>query len=91
MTLTTPTTYLRGLVDQWVNVKLQRGKDYVGKLVSIDEYMNLELDQVKPFGDEEGCGIMIKLKILHNNILKMRSKINEALLMCGKSSIPIPT
>ena len=68
-----PKPFLNDLTGEDVIVKLKwNGMEYKGKLLSVDSYMNLQLDNAEEFQDGEFAGNLGEILIRCNNVLYLR-------------------
>eukprot|EP00634_Sargassococcus_sp_CCMP2135_P016199 CAMPEP_0198656510 /NCGR_PEP_ID=MMETSP1467-20131203/9946_1 /TAXON_ID=1462469 /ORGANISM="unid. sp., Strain CCMP2135" /LENGTH=92 /DNA_ID=CAMNT_0044392553 /DNA_START=80 /DNA_END=358 /DNA_ORIENTATION=+ len=72
MSIVNPKPFLNDLTGQDVLVKLKWGMEYKGKLLSVDSYMNLQLDETEEFIDGEMSGKLGQVLIRCNNVLYLR-------------------
>ena len=73
-----PKPFLNDLTGEDVIVKLKwNGMEYKGKLLSVDSYMNLQLDNAEEFQDGEFAGNLGEILIRCNNVLYLRSVPEE--------------
>ena len=72
-----PRPYINELVGKKILVRLKWGMSYTGYLVSVDQYMNVQLDKAVEFIDEQNKGPLGEILIRCNNILYI-SGIEEA-------------
>lgn len=67
---TAPSTFLTGILGNRVSVKLNNGVDYLGKLQSIDGYMNIVMDACEEFVNGKASGAKYgDVFIRGNNVL----------------------
>ncbi|CAN6650886.1 small nuclear ribonucleoprotein F [Trichomonascus vanleenenianus] len=65
-----PKPFLQSLTGQNVIVKLKWGEtEYRGKLLSVDSYMNIQLDNAHEYIDLEDKGELGEMLIRCNNVL----------------------
>jgi len=67
-----PKPFLAQLTGKSVLVKLKWGMEYKGFLVSIDNYMNLQLANTEEYIDGKACGNLGEVLIRCNNVLYLR-------------------
>merc|ERR1712077_130798 len=67
-----PKPFLNGLTGKPVMVKLKRGMEYKGYLVSVDGYMNLQLANTEEYIDGALAGNLGEVLIRCNNVLYIR-------------------
>ena len=67
-----PKPFLNDLTGEDVLVKLKWGMEYKGKLLSVDSYMNLQLDNAEEFVDGEFAGNLGEILIRCNNVMYLR-------------------
>ena len=67
-----PKPFLNGLTGKAVMVKLKWGHEYKGYLVSVDGYMNVQLDSTEEFIDGSCTGMLGEVLIRCNNVLYIR-------------------
>ncbi|CAN0136787.1 unnamed protein product [Heterosigma akashiwo] len=67
-----PKPFLNELTGKSVIVKLKWGMEYKGILVSVDSYMNLQLQNTEEFIDGNFAGALGEVLIRCNNVLYMR-------------------
>jgi small nuclear ribonucleoprotein F len=72
-----PRPYINELVGKKILVRLKWGMTYTGFLVSVDQYMNVQLDKAVEYIDEQNKGPLGEILIRCNNILYI-SGIEEA-------------
>jgi len=72
-----PKPFLQELTGKPVIVKLKWGMEYKGYLVSVDEYMNLQLANAEEFVDGQLTGNLGELLIRCNNVLYLRGVPEE--------------
>lgn len=63
-----PTPFLMKLTGKRVAVRLKWGLEYRGKLVSFDNYMNLQLANAEEYVDGDFKGVLGELFIRCNNV-----------------------
>jgi len=68
-----PKPFLKELTGKSVIVKLKWGMEYRGLLVSVDNYMNLQLASTEEFTDGAFAGNLGEVLIRCNNVLYIRS------------------
>jgi small nuclear ribonucleoprotein F len=68
-TIINPKNFLLGLINKNIIVKLKWGIEYKGKLVSIDEYINLRIYNTEEWVDGIKIGSLGEVVIRCNNIL----------------------
>ncbi|ORY06517.1 small nuclear ribonucleo protein-like protein F [Clohesyomyces aquaticus] len=65
-----PRPMLQGLIDKDIIVKLKWGEsEYKGRLVSIDQYMNIQLAGTEEFVGGKSSGTLGQVLIRCNNVL----------------------
>ncbi|EDV24361.1 uncharacterized protein TRIADDRAFT_26794, partial [Trichoplax adhaerens] len=67
-----PKPFLNGLTGKPVLVKLKWGMDYKGFLVSVDNYMNLQLANTEEYVEGALTGNLGEVLIRCNNVLYVR-------------------
>ncbi|KAJ3254390.1 hypothetical protein HDV06_000831 [Boothiomyces sp. JEL0866] len=67
-----PKPFLTELTGKPVLVKLKWGMEYKGTLVSIDSYMNMQLNHTEEYVDGAPTGVLGEVLIRCNNILYVR-------------------
>ncbi|KAG1228029.1 hypothetical protein G6F35_002442 [Rhizopus arrhizus] len=67
-----PKPFLNDLTGKPVSVKLKWGGEYQGYLVSVDNYMNLQLANTEEFQDGVSVGTLGEVLIRCNNVLYIR-------------------
>mmetsp|Transcript_20121 Transcript_20121/g.26585 ORF Transcript_20121/g.26585 Transcript_20121/m.26585 type:complete len:87 (+) Transcript_20121:71-331(+) len=67
-----PKPFLNELTGKPVIIKLKWGMEYKGILVSVDSYMNLQLQNTEEFIDGNFAGTLGEVLIRCNNVLYMR-------------------
>jgi len=67
-----PKPFLNSLTGQPVVVKLKWGMEYRGYLVSVDNYMNLQLASTEEWIDSKLAGNLGEVLIRCNNVLYVR-------------------
>ncbi|CCC07345.1 hypothetical protein QBC45DRAFT_329561 [Copromyces sp. CBS 386.78] len=73
-----PRPFLQDLVNSLVTVRLKWGEtEYVGRLVSIDSYMNIQLSDTKEYINRKFTGALGQVLIRCNNVLYIK-KADEA-------------
>merc|ERR1711971_702201 len=70
--LVNPKPFLQGLTGKAVIVKLKWGMEYKGYLVSVDNYMNLQLASTEEYIEGEYAGNLGEVLIRCNNVLYLR-------------------
>mmetsp|Transcript_4617 Transcript_4617/g.5012 ORF Transcript_4617/g.5012 Transcript_4617/m.5012 type:complete len:90 (+) Transcript_4617:36-305(+) len=70
---TNPKPFLKKLTGQFVMVKLKWGMEYRGCLVSVDNYMNLQLQDTEEFVDGKITAHLGQALIRCNNVLYIRA------------------
>ncbi|KAK9381730.1 uncharacterized protein V2V93DRAFT_367696 [Kockiozyma suomiensis] len=79
-----PKPFLQDLTGKEVIVRLKWGKtEYKGILISVDSYMNLQLDNTVEFVDGESKGSLGEIMIRCNNVLW----VNDASTFEGDESM----
>lgn len=73
-----PKPFLNGLMGKTAIVKLKWGMEYRGQLVSVDNYMNVQLSNTEEFVDNKLAGTLGDVLIRCNNILYIREAKEEA-------------
>ncbi|KAL6041753.1 Sm protein F [Balamuthia mandrillaris] len=68
-----PTPFLKSLTGDAVIVRLKWGQEYRGMLVSIDNYMNLQLANTEEWQDGVLQGNLGEVLIRCNNVLYVRA------------------
>jgi len=63
---------LNDLTGKAVMVKLKWGMEYKGYLVSVDNYMNLQIANTKEYIEGKFCGNLGEVLIRCNNVLYLR-------------------
>ena len=70
---------MNDLTGENVIVKLKwNGMEYKGKLLSVDSYMNLQLDNAEEFQEGEFAGNLGEILIRCNNVLYLRKATGVA-------------
>lgn len=64
-----PKPFLQDLLQKTVIVRLKWGQEYKGTLQSIDNYMNLQLQNTEEFVDGKNTGALGEVLIRCNNVL----------------------
>ncbi|KAF8474606.1 hypothetical protein BDZ91DRAFT_711335 [Kalaharituber pfeilii] len=65
-----PRPFLQSLINEEVLVRLKWGEtEYKGTLVSIDSYMNIQLNNTEEFVDGKSTGSLGQVMIRCNNVL----------------------
>lgn len=73
-----PRPFLQDLVNSFVTIRLKWGEtEYVGRLVSIDSYMNIQLSDTKEYINRKFTGALGQVLIRCNNVLYIK-KADEA-------------
>jgi len=72
-----PKPFLNGLTGKTIVVKLKWGMEYKGYLVSVDGYMNLQLENTEEYIDGAMTGNLGEVLIRCNNILYIRGADEE--------------
>ncbi len=72
-----PKPFLKDLTGKAVIVKLKWGMEYKGYLVSVDNYMNLQLAGTEEFVDGNFTGTIGEVLIRCNNVLYIRGVPEE--------------
>ncbi|CAG0915453.1 unnamed protein product [Notodromas monacha] len=67
-----PKPFLNALTGKLVIVKLKWGHEYKGFLVSVDGYMNLQLDKTEEIIDGSPTGNLGEVLVRCNNVLYVR-------------------
>jgi small nuclear ribonucleoprotein F len=67
-----PKPFLSDLTGKSVMVKLKWGQSYKGILISVDSYMNMQLEETEEFIDGNLMGKMGEVLIRCNNILYVK-------------------
>ncbi|GJX75046.1 probable small nuclear ribonucleoprotein F [Tanacetum coccineum] len=67
-----PKPFLNNLNGKPVIVKLNRGMEYKGYLVSVDSYMNLQVANSEEYVDGQFTGSLGEILIRCNNVLYMQ-------------------
>uniref|UniRef100_A0A7M5V074 Sm protein F n=2 Tax=Clytia hemisphaerica TaxID=252671 RepID=A0A7M5V074_9CNID len=67
-----PKPFLNGLTGKAVMVKLKWGMEYKGYLVSVDNYMNMQIANSEEFIDGQMTGNLGEILIRCNNVLYIR-------------------
>ncbi|TIA84049.1 hypothetical protein E3P98_00426 [Wallemia ichthyophaga] len=67
-----PRPFLNDLTGKAVQVRLKWGLDYKGYLVSVDNYMNLQLANTEEFQNEKSNGALGEVFIRCNNVLWLK-------------------
>ena len=73
-----PKPFLNGLTGKPVIVKLKWGHECKGFLVSVDGYMNLQLDKAEEYVEGNCTGNLGEVLIRCNNVLYIRGVEEEA-------------
>eukprot|EP00501_MAST-03F_sp_TOSAG23-6_P000869 GSMAST32.ASY1.ANO1.905.1 assembled CDS len=68
-----PKPFLNGLTGKQVIVKLKWGMEYKGYLMSVDNYMNLQLTDAEEFVGDKFAGALGEVLIRCNNVVYVRS------------------
>ncbi|PKS12995.1 hypothetical protein jhhlp_000336 [Lomentospora prolificans] len=69
-----PRPMLQGLINKPIFVRLKWGEvEYKGTLVSVDSYMNLQLDGAEEYIDSKSTGTLGSVLIRCNNVLWVRA------------------
>ncbi|GAA96649.1 uncharacterized protein L969DRAFT_97006 [Mixia osmundae IAM 14324] len=69
--ITNPKPFLQDRVGKPVQVRLKWGMEYRGYLVSIDNYMNLQLANTEEYQNDQPAGSLGEVFIRCNNVLYM--------------------
>lgn len=72
-TAVNPRPFLHELTGTKVNIKLKWGQEYVGRLLSVDSYMNFLLDDTEEYVEGELTGSVGQVMIRCNNVLYVRA------------------
>lgn len=72
-----PKPFLNGLTGKPVIIKLKWGMEYRGYLVSVDNYMNVQLANTEEYVDNKLAGALGEVLIRCNNILYVREAPEE--------------
>ena len=72
-----PKPFLTGLTGKSVMVKLKWGTEYQGYLMSVDNYMNLQLANAEEYVDGKFAGKLGEILIRCNNVLYVRESTKE--------------
>lgn len=72
-----PKPFLNGLTGKPVIIKLKWGMEYRGYLVSVDNYMNVQLANTEEYVDNKLAGALGEVLIRCNNILYIREVPEE--------------
>lgn len=72
-----PKPFLNGLTGKPVVVRLKWGMEYRGYLVSVDNYMNVQLANTEEYVDNKLAGALGEVLIRCNNILYIREVAEE--------------
>eukprot|EP00484_Ammonia_sp_Unknown_P007160 CAMPEP_0197056572 /NCGR_PEP_ID=MMETSP1384-20130603/87209_1 /TAXON_ID=29189 /ORGANISM="Ammonia sp." /LENGTH=99 /DNA_ID=CAMNT_0042490635 /DNA_START=23 /DNA_END=322 /DNA_ORIENTATION=- len=75
--LVNPKPFLQDLTGKPVIVKLKWGQEYKGYLVSVDNYMNLQLASTEEYIEGEFAGNLGEVLIRCNNVLYLRGVPEE--------------
>lgn len=67
-----PKPFLASLVGKSVIVRLKWGMEYRGRLASVDNYMNIQLDESEEWVDGALAGQLGEILIRCNNVLYVR-------------------
>lgn len=67
-----PKPFLASLIGKSVIVRLKWGMEYRGRLVSVDNYMNIQLDESEEWVDGALAGQLGEILIRCNNVLYVR-------------------
>lgn len=73
-----PKPFLNGLTGKPVVIKLKWGMEYRGYLVSVDNYMNVQLANAEEYIDGKLAGALGEILIRCNNILYIREVPEES-------------
>ncbi|CAO3670546.1 hypothetical protein G6F70_003937 [Rhizopus microsporus] len=73
-----PKPFLSDLTGKPVSVKLKWGGEYQGYLVSVDNYMNLQLANTEEFQNGVSVGTLGEVLIRCNNVLYIRGVDEDA-------------
>ncbi|KAI7904481.1 small nuclear ribonucleoprotein F [Cokeromyces recurvatus] len=76
-----PKPFLSDLTGKPVSVKLKWGGEYRGYLVSVDNYMNLQLANTEEFQNGVSVGTLGEVLIRCNNVLYIRGAEEEDVKM----------
>ena len=68
-----PRPFLHDLTGKPVSIKLKWGQEYTGRLVSVDAYMNFQLDGAEEWIDGECKGPIGEVMVRCNNVLYVRA------------------
>ena len=71
-TAVNPRPFLHDLAGKQVMIKLKWGQEYVGRLLSIDSYMNVLLEDTEEFIEGKSAGRIGQVMIRCNNVLYFR-------------------
>ncbi|AMD20398.1 HDL346Wp [Eremothecium sinecaudum] len=78
-TPTNPKPFLRQLIDKQVVVTLKfNNTKYKGKLVSTDNYFNIQLTEAEEFVNESSRGVIGDIFIRCNNVLWIGEDLSNA-------------
>ena len=73
LTIVNPTPFLNDvLIGKKIHVKLKWGMEYKGLLMSVDSYMNLQMDATEEYIGGEFAGALGEVLIRCNNVLYIR-------------------
>mmetsp|Transcript_1181 Transcript_1181/g.2839 ORF Transcript_1181/g.2839 Transcript_1181/m.2839 type:complete len:92 (-) Transcript_1181:154-429(-) len=72
-----PKPFLNGLTGKPVFVKLKWGLTYKGELMSVDSYMNVQLDKAEEYVDGQFAGELGEVLIRCNNVMYIRGAPEE--------------
>ncbi|CAD5230648.1 unnamed protein product [Bursaphelenchus okinawaensis] len=64
-----PKPFLHGLTGKTVICRLKWGMEYRGFLVSVDSYMNIQLENTEEYIDGVNTGVLGEVLIRCNNVL----------------------
>lgn len=67
-----PKPFLASLIGKSVIVRLKWGMEYRGRLASVDNYMNIQLDESEEWVDGALAGQLGEILIRCNNVLYVR-------------------
>jgi len=67
-----PKPFLNGLTGKAVMVKLKWGQEYKGYLVSVDNYMNIQLAKTEEHVGGQATGSLGEVLIRCNNVMYIR-------------------
>ncbi|KAI8900677.1 hypothetical protein BC833DRAFT_618328 [Globomyces pollinis-pini] len=78
-----PKPFLNELTGKPVLVKLKWGMEYKGTLVSVDSYMNMQLNNTEEYTDGAPTGVLGEILVRCNNILYVRTIQINGLIQLG--------